>query len=95
LTKIELKSKVLKLYSDYLKNRDTWIVRQEILGKEKTSFEIIERDYRDKKVSLEEYTTGSRFYNEQRILELQARNEFTKTKISIEELIGIRIEDVR
>ncbi len=95
LTRMELKAKVQRLYSDYLRNRETWIIRQEILSKEKTNFERIEKDYLAKTISLESYTSGARVYNEHRIQELNAKSEYLKSKIGIEELIGMRLEDIK
>jgi uncharacterized pyridoxal phosphate-containing UPF0001 family protein len=44
---------------------------------------------------MEAYTASARIYNEHRIQELTAKNEYLKSKIGIEELIGMKMEDIK
>jgi outer membrane protein TolC len=94
LTKIQLRTEVLKLYSDYRKYEQIWIIRKQTLDDEESNFLLSTQNFKEGKNTLEEYIAVQRNRNEQRIQLAVAENDYIKSKLSLEELIGTKLEDV-
>ncbi|MBX2916023.1 MAG: TolC family protein [Cyclobacteriaceae bacterium] len=94
LTKLEIRARVLRLYSDYKKAELVWIIRKQSMDDEESSYLLVEQKFKNGDATIEEYTRAQKNRNDQRIQLAFAENEYVKSKINLEEVIGVRLEEV-
>lgn len=94
LTKLEIRARVLRLYSDYKKAELVWIIRKQSMDDEESGYLLVEQKFKNGDATIEEYTRAQKSRNDQRIQLAFAENEFAKSKISLEEVIGVKLEEV-
>lgn len=93
--KLELRTKVLKLYSEYKKTEVIWLIRQETMSDDESGYLLVEQKFKSGDATLEEYMRAQKLKNDMKIQLAIAENDFKKAKLDIEELIGVKLEDVR
>jgi outer membrane protein TolC len=54
----------------------------------------IEQQFKNGDVGIEDYNRATSFYNTERIKELTAKSELEISEINLEELLGVKLEDV-
>lgn len=94
-TKLAIRSRVLRLYSEYKKMELIWIIRKQTMEDEESNYLLAEQKFKDGEGNIEEFIRVQRSRNEQKIMLATAENDFTKAKLDLEEVIGVRIEDVK
>jgi len=94
LLKLEIRARVLRLYSEFKKNELIYGIRRDALADEESNYLLIEEKFRNGNISLEEYTRGQKGRNDMRIQSALAENLYNQSKIDLEEVIGVRLEDV-
>jgi len=94
LLKLDIRARVLKLYSDYRKNETVWRIRKEELDDFKLRVNTIEQKFSDGSATLEEYVTAQRLYREVQVDEATAKSDFDKSKLDLEQIIGVKLEEV-
>jgi outer membrane protein TolC len=95
LAKLELKADVLRLYSDYSKNQEVYILLNGALIQFEQNFKEEERKFKSGDITFNQYSTVLQSLNNQRILVLNARNEMNKSRLSLEELVGVRLDEIK
>ena len=95
LLKLDLRSRVLKMYSDY-KTAETIVnLRKQTVDDDDSNYLLIEQRFKNGEASVEDYLTAQRNRNELRVEMAQAQNTLQKAKLDLEALIGVKLEDVR
>jgi outer membrane protein TolC len=92
--KLMMRNMVLQLYQDYLMTKELLDLETRALETVTTEFELQEERFRQGKIMLEEYTGSANTYLGQQRQRLQAESAFIKSKYSLEELIGLPLEEV-
>lgn len=95
LLKLHIRATVLKLYAEYKKNEVIWNIRKQALADEESNYLLIEQKFKNGEASVEDYIQAQKSRNDQKILAVLAEAEFTSSKLDLEEMIGVRIEEVR
>lgn len=95
LTKLDLRATVLKLYSEHRKNEDILNIYKEAMEDEESTYLVIEQKFKNGQVSVEDYMRSQKSRNDQRIQLRTSENEYRKSKLDLEAIIGVRLEDVR
>lgn len=95
LLKLEIRKTVLKLYSEYKKAELIKNIRQESMADEESNYLLIEQKFKNGDALIEDYIKAQKSRNESKIQVAQAENDFLKAKYDLEEIIGVRIEDVK
>jgi outer membrane protein TolC len=95
LLKLDLRNRVLKLYSDY-KTAETIVnLRKQTVDDEDSNYLLVEQRFKNGEASVEDYLSAQRNRNELRVEFALAQNTFQKAKLDLEALIGVKLEDVR
>jgi len=94
LQKIGLRAEVLKRYELYLMNRELLKVQTEATEDLFATFSIVEQNFKNGQATLEEYNLILDRYNTQKIRKITAQGNFNRSKIEVEEMIGVKLEDV-
>ena len=93
--KLEIRSEVLTKYQTYLMNQELLKVETETTEDLFATLSITEQSYKNGQATLEEYNDVLDRYNAQRLNTIKAQTQLNISKIQLEELIGVRLEDVQ
>ena len=93
--KLLIRAQVLRNYQDYVMNRELLRIQTEASEDALNAFSIAEQNFKNGTLGLEEYNASLKAYNHQQVLKITAENKFNISKINLEELIGIKLEDVK
>lgn len=93
--KLSLRAEVLKLYNEYKQNENIWRIKRDALADEESNYLLVEERFKGGRATVEEYLLAQRSRNDQRIQVVMAETTYIKTKLDLESIIGVKIEEVR
>jgi outer membrane protein TolC len=93
--KLTLRAEVLKRYNEYKMNESIRDIRKQALDDEESSYLVMEEKFKNGTATVESYQQALKSRNELRILSVEAETELIKSKLDLEALIGIRLEEVK
>jgi hypothetical protein len=93
--KLEIRSEVLRKYQTFLSFKEIYDLRTQMLEDALSDFKLKEQNFSKGEILLNDYTIALDRYNQQKINKIQAEKDMIIAKIELEELIGIKLEDVR
>jgi len=94
MLKLDIRARVLKLYSEYRKNETVWRIRKEELDDFKLRVNTIEQKFSDGAATLEEYVSAQRVFRDVQIQEAVSKSDWDKSKFDLEQVIGVKLEEV-
>lgn len=94
MLKLDIRARVLKAYKDYQKYDFIAKIRNADLEDFRQNFNTVEKNFKEGSASLEDYATAQRLLRDLQIQDVMAKNEFDKAKIDLEQLIGVKMEEV-
>lgn len=92
--KLALRAEVLTRYEKYLMNRETLLIQTEIVEDLFASLSLAEQQFQNGEIKLDEYNRIQDRYNTQKLRQINAQGDFNISKIELEELIGVKLENV-
>ncbi len=95
LLKLEIRNTVLKLYKDYKLAEKIYQIRQEDFSDEESNYRIMEQKFGSQEIAMEDVLKAHRTLSEVKILRETAETNMQKAKLDLEQVIGVRLEDVR
>lgn len=95
LLKLEIRNRVLKLYKDYKLAEKIFQIRQEDFSDEESNYRIMEQKFGSQEIAMEDVLRAHRTLSEVKILRETADINMQKAKLDLEQVIGVRLEDVR
>jgi outer membrane protein TolC len=93
--KLALRSAVIKAYNTYLMQEKIYKVQSQLLLDNETSHKLVEQRFRSGETNFETYSMSLNNYSQLNIASIQAENNYRSAKLDLEQLIGVRLEDVR
>jgi outer membrane protein TolC len=93
--KLTLRAEVLRRYYTYLASKEIWDVRREALEDANASKSLAEQRFKSGDTTIEDYNAALENLNGQKTQEILSESNYNIAKISVEELIGVRLEDVK
>ena len=93
--KLELRALVLKAYSEFQKYEQILGLRREALDEEESNFILVEQKFKKGEASYDDYARIQRSRNELKILVVTAESDYSKSKLDLEALIGVRFDEVK
>jgi len=95
LLKLELRSRVLKLYSEYKMAETVKRIRSQSVSDDESNYLLVEQRFKNGEVMVDEYLKAQRARNDLQIQFAIAENDYKQAKLGVEEVIGMRLEDVK
>ena len=92
--KIRLRAEVLTRYQNYLMNQKLFEIQNEVTEDEYSEFLLMEQDFKAGDVTLEDYKTSLRSYNEELTKRISLERDLKLSQIALEEVVGVRLEDI-
>lgn len=90
----QIKTMILSKYHDFLMTREMLTMQNEMVEDDYAIFSQAETKLASGSISYEEYSAASKKYNDDRTKKLSLERDLNVFKLEIEEIIGMRLEDV-
>lgn len=92
--KLQARSEVLRRYYVYILNKELVKIQTSFSDDAYSNFLIAEQQFKNGNISIEDYNQSLKMYDEQLVNKLQKQTDFAISKIELEELIGIKVENI-
>jgi outer membrane protein TolC len=93
--KLTVRNTVMKAYNEYLLQEKIFKVQSQLLLDNETSHKLIEQRFKNGETNFETYSQSLSIYSTMSIGQMEAERNFKNAKLDLEQLIGMRLEDVR
>lgn len=95
MQKLAIRAEVLTRYQTYLMNRELLKIQTEIVEDLYASLSLAEQQFKNGEITLNAFNIQQDRYNNQRVKQINAQGDFNISKIAVEEMIGMKLEDVQ
>jgi outer membrane protein TolC len=92
--KLEVRNVVLKAYNVYLLRERVYKIQAQQYSDKESTYKLIERRFQNGEITFDVYTASQSELNRASIQLLESDLEFKNAKLDLEQLIGVRLEDV-
>jgi outer membrane protein TolC len=92
--KLEVRRVVLKSYNEYLLAEKVFKILSQQFSDTESNLKLIEQRFKRGETNFEVYTSSQADLNRASIAMLQADRDFKNAKLDLEQLIGVKLEDV-
>src|SRR5690606_6563626 len=93
--KLEIRNVVMKTYNDYVLKEKIYKIQAQVFSDVENSHKLVEEKFKTGETTFEAYSASQANYNRASIVLLQAETDYKNTKLDLEKLIGLNLEDVR
>jgi outer membrane protein TolC len=93
--KLVVRNTVLKAYNEYVLREKMYKVQSQLLLDNETSHKLIEQRFKNGETNFETYSQSLSNYTSMTVGQLEAERNYKNAKLDLEQLIGMRLEDVR
>jgi outer membrane protein TolC len=93
--KLTVRNAVLKAYNEYVLREKMYKVQSQLLLDNETSHKLIEQRFKNGETNFETYSQSLSSYTTMTVGQLEAERNYKNAKLDLEQLIGMRLEDVR
>jgi outer membrane protein TolC len=93
--KLAVRNAVMKAYNEFQMREKVFKVQSQLLLDNETSHKLIEQRFKNGETNFETYSLSLNNYSQLTIGHLQAEKDYKNAKLDLEQLIGMRLEDVR
>ncbi|MDV3307507.1 MAG: TolC family protein [Cyclobacteriaceae bacterium] len=93
--KLSLRAEVLKLYNAFKRDETIWGIRRDALADEESNYLLLEEKFKNGTATVEEYLAAQKSRNEHRIQVVEAETQYLMSKLELEALIGVKLEEVK
>ena len=93
--KLTVRNQVLKAYNEYVLREKMFKVQSQLLMDNETSHKLIEQRFKNGETNFETYSASLTSYSSMVVNQLESERNFKNAKLDLEQLIGMRLEDVR
>jgi outer membrane protein TolC len=93
--KLIVRNTVLKAYNEYVLREKIYKVQSQLLMDNETSHKLIEQRFKNGETNFETYSLSLNNYSNVTVGHLESERDYKNAKLDLEQLIGMRLEDVR
>lgn len=93
--KLELRNVVMKAYNEFLTQERMFKIHSQLVLDNETSFRLVEQRFKNGEITFEEYANSSRVFSEMTLAQVESEKNYKNAKLDLEQLIGVRLEEVR
>lgn len=93
--KLEIRNIVMKTYNDYLLKEKIYKIQAQVFSDIENAHKLLEQKFKNGETTFETFTASQGNYNRASIVLLTAETDYKNTKLDLEKLIGLNLEDVR
>lgn len=89
-----IRREVLSKYEDYLMHKEKLELQTRMTQSEYTRYKLAEQNFEDNVITAEEFNKTEVLYFEQQMRKAEMQRNFNVTKLELEEMIGVTIDEV-
>ncbi len=93
--KLAVRAQVLMYYNNYLMYREILNLKSQELEEATSSFVLLEQRFKSGEEKYDRYSAGLSALNKVKIDRVQAQTNYLNAKLELEQLIGIKLEEVK
>lgn len=93
--KLVVRNAVMKAYNEYVLREKIYKVQSQLLMDNETSHKLIEQRFKNGETNFETYSLSLNNYSNVTVGHLESERNYKNAKLDLEQLIGMRLEDVR
>lgn len=93
--KLAVRNAVLKAYNEYIMREEVYKVQSQLLLDNETAHKLVEQRFKNGETNFETYSASLASYSSMNIARMDAEKNYKNAKLDLEQLIGMRLEDVR
>jgi outer membrane protein TolC len=93
--KLLVRQTVLKAYNEYLMHEKIYKIQTQLALDNETSHKLVEQKFKNGEITFETYSASLTTFSTTSLAQLEAERNFKNAKLDLEQLIGMRLEDVR
>jgi outer membrane protein TolC len=93
--KLEVRNLVMKSYNEYQLREKVYKITSQLVLDNETSHKLVEQKFKSGEATFEVYSTSLSNFSQITINQLQAERDYKNAKLDLEQLIGMKLEDVR
>ncbi len=93
--KLAIRAAVLKAHNTYSIREKIFRLSTQATLDAENSYRLLEQRFKSGESSFEAYNTSLMNYNRSSILQLEAEQDYLNSKVELESIIGLKLEDVR
>ncbi len=93
--KLEIRNVVMKTYNDYILKEKIYKIQAQVFSDIENAHKLLEQKFKNGETTFESYSASQANYNRSSIVLLTAETDYKNTKLDLEKLIGMNLEDVR
>jgi outer membrane protein TolC len=93
--KLLVRNSVLKSYNEYLMREKVFKIHSQLALDNETSHKLVEQKFKSGQVTFETYSASLTTFSTASLAQLEAERDYKNAKLDLEQLIGMRLEDVR
>ncbi|HYG00981.1 MAG TPA: TolC family protein [Chryseosolibacter sp.] len=93
--KLAVRNNVLKAYNEYIMREKIYKIQSQLALDNETSHKLTEQRFKSGEITFEAYSTSLTSYSAITLSQLQAEKDFKNAKLDLEQMIGMKLEDVR
>lgn len=93
--KLTVRNSVMRAYNEYVLREKVYKVQSQLLLDNETSHKLIEQRFKNGETNFETYSLSLTNYSNMTVNQMTAERDYKNAKLDLEQLIGMRLEDVR
>lgn len=93
--KLEIRNVVMKTYNDYLLKEKVYKIQAQVFSDMENAHKLVEQRFKNGEIPYDSYATSLTSYSQASVIFLTAETDYKNTKLDLERLIGMNLEDVR
>lgn len=93
--KLATRATVIKAYNEFLMHEKIYKLQSQLMTDNETSHKIIEQRFKNGETTFEIYSQSLSNYSQIQISVLEAEKNYKNMKLDLEQLIGVKLEEVR
>lgn len=93
--KLALRNQVLRSYNEYIMREKIYKIQNQLALDSETSYKLVEQKFKNGEITFETYSTSLSSFSQIQLSQLESEKEYKNAKLDLEQLIGMKLEDVR
>jgi outer membrane protein TolC len=93
--KLEVRNLVMKSYNEYVLREKVYKITSQLILDNETSHKLIEQKFKSGEATFDVYSASLTNFSQMTINQLSAERDYKNAKLDLEQLIGMKLEDVR
>jgi outer membrane protein TolC len=93
--KLAVRNQVLRAYNEYIMREKIYKIQNQLALDSETSHKLVEQKFKNGEITFETYSGSLSTFSAIQLAQLDAEKEYRNAKLDVEQLIGMKLEDVR